>query len=131
MKKNPKDARGAVKPPLWLVPPASIAMQAHAARGGAEKYGAYNYRGNAVKASVYISAVLRHVLAYACGEDIDPDPTANGAPHIGGGLAGLGILADATVHGNLVDDRAKSPQTAALFRALRTALEAPRRRGRR
>lgn len=109
---NPKDAMGAKKRRVWLVPPASIAMQADAAGEGADKYGAYNYRDNEVKASVYVGAILRHALAYASGQDIDPK---SGKPHIGHILASAGIVADATVHGNLVDDRAASPAAAALF----------------
>jgi len=124
---NQKNARAARKLPLFLVSPAGIAMEAHAAKGGADKYGAYNFRDGDVSASVYIGSVLRHVLAYACGEDVDPDPSANGATHIGGARAGLGILADATVHGNLLDDRAKSPRIAALFRQLLELVEKPKR----
>lgn len=123
-KPNPKDARGASKPPLWLVPPAAIVMAAWAYRGGADKYGAFNYRENDIKASVYISSVLRHVFAYALGEDVDADPSAKGALHLGEAIAGLGILCDATAHGNLVDDRAKSPKMAKLLRALFAEFEA-------
>jgi len=133
MKKNPKDARGARKNGLWGVSPAAIAFMAHGAKVGNDKYGDFNYRKNDVKASVYIAAALRHILQYAVGEDIDPDPRSQGAPHLGLALSGLGVLADAHAHGNVVDDRAKSPAMAELFRDLAavTRAAAPRRRARR
>lgn len=99
---NPKDLLGMKKPNVSLVPPASSLYQAQAMMDGAAKYGPYNWRGNPVKAMVYISAALRHIFAYLDGENIDP---VSGVPHIGHGLACLGIIADATETGNLLDDR--------------------------
>lgn len=99
---NPKDALGVKKPNLALVPPASSLYQSQAMMDGAAKYGAYNWRSNPVVAMIYISAALRHINAYLDGENIDP---LSGVPHLGHGLACLGILADATETDNLIDDR--------------------------
>lgn len=99
---NPKDLIGVKKPNLALVPPSSALYQAQAMMDGAAKYGPYNWRENPVLAMVYIAAAQRHIASYLDGEDIDPK---SGVPHLGHGLACLGILADATETGNLKDDR--------------------------
>jgi hypothetical protein len=99
---NPKDLLGMKKPNVALVPPASALYQSQAMMDGAAKYGPYNWRENPVLAMVYVSAALRHIYAYLDGENIDP---MSGVPHLGHGLACLGILADATETGNLLDDR--------------------------
>ncbi len=104
---NPKDLIGVKKPNVALVPPASSLYQAQAMMDGAAKYGPYNWRENPVKSMIYIAAAQRHIAAYLDGEDID---AKSGVPHLGHGLACLGILADATETGNLLDDRpAKGP----------------------
>lgn len=69
---------------------------------GAKKYGPYNWRGNAVLATVYVDAAMRHLLAYLDGETIDPE---SGQPHTAHVAACMGILLDAAVTGNLDDDR--------------------------
>lgn len=99
---NPKDAIGDTKPDLSLVPPAASLYLAAAFADGAAKYGAYNWRENAVKARVYVAAALRHINQYLDGENIDP---TSGRPHIGHALACLAIIADATETGNLIDNR--------------------------
>jgi hypothetical protein len=101
-KTNPKDLIGRKKCPLSLVPPVSLIYQAEAMRCGAEKYGAYNWRTKKVKATIYVDAALRHIMAYLDGENIALD---SARPHIGHALACLGILADATEGGFLEDDR--------------------------
>lgn len=99
---NPKDLLGVNKPQLDLVPASSIIYQALAMTLGAKKYGPYNWRTKKVKTSIYIAAALRHIYSYLDGEDIDPE---SGASHLAHGLACLGIIVDAFVTGNLIDDR--------------------------
>jgi hypothetical protein len=113
---NPKTAAAAKKLALHLVPPAATALTADTMEEGADKYGAYNFRDVPVKISVYVAAIKRHVAAYEAGDDVDRD-SKRGNTNLGAILACAAILADATAHGNLVDDRAKSPGTAALFYA--------------
>lgn len=110
---NPKDLVGIRKPRLHLVPPASIIYQALAMQDGAAKYAAWNWRDNAVVASIYLDATLRHLLAWLDGEDDAPD---SGLPHLAHALACIGILVDALETGNLVDDRPKPGVAGPLLR---------------
>lgn len=99
---NPKDAAGRAKVPLWLLSPIAKAAWAMAQYAGATKYGTANWRGTAVRASVYISAAMRHLDAYLAGETHDPD---DGTHHLGNVMACCAILLDATAAGKLIDDR--------------------------
>jgi hypothetical protein len=99
---NPKDRIGIKKPPLHLVPPALTIHVAEAMRDGAEKYGPYNWRENDVSATVYVSAAMRHLLAWFDGEGYAQD---SGIHHLAHAAACVGILLDAETGGNLEDDR--------------------------
>lgn len=104
---NPKDLIGTKKPQLDLVPPALIIHVARAMEDGAKKYQKFNWRGHPVKASVYQAAALRHLLAWADGEELAED---SGVHHLAHAAACFGILLDAQESGNLIDDRpAKGP----------------------
>lgn len=100
---NPKDAIGSDKIPVHLVSPIFISVTALGKLDGALKYGKDNYRAVGVRASIYIDALLRHILAYRDGEDIDPD---SGLPHFSHMGATLDILVDAWANDVLTDDRA-------------------------
>lgn len=112
---NPKDALGAKKVQLNLVPPASVIYQALAMEDGERKYGPFNWRQNKVIASIYVAAALRHIYAWQDGED---DAADSGKPHLGHALACLGIIVDAKETGNLIDDRPVKGAAAALIAAL-------------
>jgi dATP/dGTP diphosphohydrolase, N-terminal len=106
---NPKDAVGSSKIALSKFPAVAQAHAAHAMMWGAYKagvdgngYGPHNWRSAPVRASVYVDAALRHLLAWYEGEDRAPD---SGCHHLGHLLAGIGILIDAQACGTLVDDR--------------------------
>jgi hypothetical protein len=99
---NPKDAAGRAKVALWLLSPVAKAAWAAAAYLGQVKYGAWNYRGTQVYASIYISAAMRHLDAYLSGESHDPE---DGTHHLGNAMACCAILLDATAAGTLIDDR--------------------------
>lgn len=101
---NPKDARGRVKPSIEFIPPSAILAEAKVMALGAAKYGAFNWRGNAVQAGVYYSAAFRHMAAWFEGEDTDPE---SGASHLAHARACFGILIDAAERGCLLDDRPK------------------------
>ena len=109
---NPKDLLGMKKIPVHLVPPASLLYQALAMKDGARKYGPYNWRKNKVITSIYVSAAMRHLLAYYDGEEVAED---SGVPHLAHALACLGIIVDALETGNLVDDRPEPGATAKLL----------------
>jgi hypothetical protein len=109
---NPKDLLGDTKPNLALVPPAASIYMALAMGDGAKKYGPYNWREKEVRAMVYVAAALRHINAYLDGEDHAED---SHKPHLAHALACLGILADATETGNLIDDRPAEGAAAELI----------------
>jgi len=107
---DPKQAAGAAKVPLSVLP-AAVVLEAGAALGeGAVKYGPHNWRtSGGVVASTYINGCLRHLLAFAMGEDIDPDTTApdgsGGLSHLAKLIASAMVLRDAQLHGVAHDDR--------------------------
>lgn len=110
---NPKDLLGIRKPRISTVPPSSIIYTALGMQDGAIKYGPYNWRDNAVIASIYADATGRHMLAWFDGEDIDPK---SGVPHLGHASACIAILVDAFETGNLIDDRPKAGKAADIIR---------------
>ena len=99
---NPKDAIATDKAPLHLVPASFKAYTATALAEGALKYGAWNWRAAGVRASVYVSALQRHLDKWFNGEDIDPD---TGVPHLANAAACLAVLIDSDVQGSMTDDR--------------------------
>lgn len=99
---NPKDIIGSTKLPLHLWPSTATAHGCLGLLDGLLKYGRSNFRAVGVKASIYISAILRHALAYAEGEDVDPDSGLHPLDHL---LASTAILIEAIEMGNLTDDR--------------------------
>lgn len=99
---NPKEIAAVGKWRPSLVPQAALAVAAAALQSGADKYGAYNWRGVTVHASTYMDSTLRHLVAWWEGEDDDPD---SGLPHLAHAIAGLLVLVDAALAGRLVDDR--------------------------
>jgi len=102
---NPKDRIGAQKLPMHLFPTTAIAAGTVGLLNGALKYGQANFRVEPVRASIYIDAALRHLTAWADGEEVDPDDKV---PHLCAALANLAILVDAGAHGTLIDDRPQS-----------------------
>ena len=99
---NPKDAIADSKVPLWLLSPIAKVKWAMAQFAGMVKYGAWNWRSAGVRASVYISAMERHMEAFKSGEEFDP---VDGTDHLGNIMACCAILIDARAANNLTDDR--------------------------
>lgn len=117
---NPKDAIATDKLALNLVSPIVKAYQAIAHFLGMVKYGAWNWRAAGARASIYKSALDRHLDAWWEGEEYDP---VDGTPHLANALACIGILIDAKHAGKLIDDRPPSnhaglAQVRAEFEAL-------------
>ena len=102
---NPKDAIATDKLPLHLVSPIVKAYQAIAHFLGNVKYGAWNYRVCGARASIYKSALERHIDAWWEGEELDP---VDGTPHLANALCCINILIDSKHSHNLVDDRPPS-----------------------
>lgn len=109
---NPKDLIGITKPNMFLVPPAAEIYMALAMQDGADKYGPYNWRENEVRASIYISALKRHIADWVDGQELAVD---SNKPHLAHALACIAILVDAIETGNLVDDRPPPGAAAALI----------------
>jgi hypothetical protein len=100
---NPKDLIGIRKPPtLSVIPTAALLHMGKAMQNGAEKYGAYNWRDHPVKASIYVDAAMRHLLAWWDGERSADD---SGVHHLGHAMACFAILCDAEEVDQLLDDR--------------------------
>lgn len=98
---NPKDIVGTDKLPLHLWPTTASAMGCVALLNGALKYGRANWRGVGVRASVYVDACQRHLMAWFEGEESDEE----GVPHLAAALACLAIIVDCQAAGKLRDDR--------------------------
>ena len=107
---NPKDAIGVRKAALSVVPLNVIAEIGVGMMEGAAKYGRHNYRGVGVRASVYLDATLRHLIAWWEGEDIDPD---SGMSHIAKALTSLIVLRDSQLQALCEDDR--PPRSAPFY----------------
>jgi hypothetical protein len=98
---NPKDALGANKAPLGLWPLTALAEGSTALANGMLKYGRVNWRSAGVRSSIYVDAMLRHILVWNEGEERDED----GVHNLAAVLACAAILIDAKANGQLVDDR--------------------------
>lgn len=99
---NLKDQIAVNKLPLHLVPTTLPAYAAVAFAEGASKYGAYNWRAAGVRASVYKSALERHLGKWWNGEWADPKTSV---PHLASVIACAGIILDALECDKLTDDR--------------------------
>ena len=89
------------KPPITLLDRDFIEGTAQVMRFGAEKYGRHNWCGG-MEHTRLADAAMRHIIAWASGEDLDPE---SGLPHIDHASASLNML-----RGNLrlhpgMDDR--------------------------
>ena len=115
---NPKDAIGSKKPPMSAVPANVLRELGVAMLEGAVKYGRHNYRVAPIRASVYYDAVLRHIIKWWEGEDIDPD---SGLHHLVKAVACLVVVRDAMLQETIIDDR-PPPQTIDNFERYLTGL---------
>jgi hypothetical protein len=102
---NPKDrlAQSQDKPPLHYLEPAAEEAIARAMKSGADKYGYRNFTIEPIKATVYIDALLRHILAWKNGDDVDPDSGQHPLAHIG---ANVHVALAAMAADKFIDDRA-------------------------
>lgn len=113
---NPKQKYGDKKLPVHLVPPALVLGAARALGEGAVKYNPYNFRKDMVESMTYAGAILRHILAWIDGEDLDPESEYPGKTHLDGVAGSLAILMDAMYSGNVIDNRPPPGPGAAMVR---------------
>ena len=104
MKMNPKYIRAQKdgKAPLEFIPLNVLAGDAIVHKHGADKYGIRNWRKDEILMSTYVGAILRHLVAWADGEDLDPDSGVNHLHHI---RACCAAVVDAQALDKAVDDR--------------------------
>lgn len=122
MGNNPKDSLGIKKVSITKLPMVGLMHGAHAMMYGASKYGPYNWRGNAVIASIYVDATLRHLAAwFDSREEVASD---SGVHHLGHVLANMAILLDAAATGNLIDDRPEGGKAAVVLENLNAQIKA-------
>jgi hypothetical protein len=111
---NPKDAIGATKVPMGLVPDTVMIEASMAFLEGALKYGKMNWRASEIKTSIYHDALMRHLTLWWNGENEDPDTKVK---HLASIIACAGILLDAKMFGSLIDDRPPAANMRALLDA--------------
>lgn len=99
---NPKDLVGVRKAPMSTVPATVLAEIGVAMLEGASKYGRHNYRVVGVRGSIYYDGVMRHLMAWWEGEDLDLD---SGMSHVTKAITSLVLLRDAMMQGKFTDDR--------------------------
>lgn len=91
------------KPPITLLDRDFIEGAAQVMRFGAEKYGRHNWCCG-ISHTRLADAAMRHLIAWASGEDLDPE---SGLPHIDHASASLNMLrGNQRLHPGL-DDRFK------------------------
>lgn len=73
---------------------------------GAAKYGRFNWRRDPITASTYVDAIMRHLIAFASGEEKDPDSGESHLAHIG---ANVFVVLDAMAHGVCTMDVLPAP----------------------
>ena len=92
------------KPPVSLIPRSAALAEAEVLDFGAKKYAAHNWR-KGMKWSRLVDAMLRHALAYADGEDLDPE---TGLSHLAHLRCCAGFLIEYAERGLGEDDRFKA-----------------------
>lgn len=112
---NPKQANGDKKVKVQYIPPIAIIALGEALGEGGVKYGPFNWRDKPVEVLTYVGGMLRHLLAYMDGEDVDPE---GGKLHLGGLMANAAILIDATHCGTIIDNRPEKGHAGERIREL-------------
>lgn len=121
MKMNPKHIRAMKdgKVPMEYIVWEMLALDARVHKHGADKYGVRNWRRDRILASTYEGAMLRHLSAWAMGEDIDPD---SGMHHLAHLRACCAVVIDADAHGTMLDNRDRLESISANTRRVRRVL---------
>jgi hypothetical protein len=117
---NPKDAIGATKLPLGLIPDSALAETSLAFLEGMLHYGRFNWRAAGVRASIYRDAAERHLAKWYNGEDRDPKTQVH---HLASVMACCAIILDADLCGKLTDDRPPSAPVSGLINDLASKVE--------
>lgn len=92
------------KPRISLIPQTALEQEARVLMFGAIKYGLHNWRSG-TEWTRFIDASLRHIYAFANGENIDPETGINHLAHARCSLAFLLEYIDKNIG---TDDRYKN-----------------------
>lgn len=88
------------------IAPSALREEAKVMMAGAKKYGAHNWRkGGPI--SQYLDCAMRHLLAIAEGEDVDPETGCLHAAHVRTNMA---FVIELSRTGKLIDDRYYPPK---------------------
>ena len=98
-----KHDSGTDKPPMGLIPQASLKEVAKVLEFGAKKYARHNWRLGMDYSRLY-DAAYRHIGAFIEGEDTDPE---TGLSHIAHATCCMLFLLEYTIKGSGTDDRYK------------------------
>lgn len=112
---NPKDVIGSKKIDLSLVPDTLMVNAALGFLEGALKYGRFNWRVAGVRASIYHSALKRHIAKWWNGQECDAETRVH---HLNNAICCLAIIRDAELYGMLTDDRPPCPDPDAMARLI-------------
>lgn len=107
------------KPPMSLLSRVALEAAARVLAFGAKKYDAWNW-SNGIAYSRVVSALIRHALAYADGEQFDPE---TGESHMAHVMCCAMFLLDYEKHHPEMNDLRKHPQKANVQYNLMTPLE--------
>ena len=100
---DPKGSAGDKKTPMQFLPLSALDQVSHVMKLGAKKYGFRNWvTSDGVEINTYKGAILRHLMQYCDGEDVDPE---SGQSHIAHIAASCLIILDAEAHDKLIDNR--------------------------
>lgn len=99
---DPKKDFGIRKPSTHAIPPVAILHLGQAMACGEKKYGLMNWRKTGVESLVYYDAMLRHLLQWLDGENVDEESKCHPLAHI---MACCAILLDAEAQGTIIDNR--------------------------
>lgn len=94
------------KAPLHMCPEEAFIGMAKAFEYGAKKYDRWNYK-KGIHYTRINDSLMRHLLAYMSGEDIDPE---SGLPHTNCILANAAMLEYMRVNRKEFDDRHKKEE---------------------
>lgn len=100
---NPKyiQAQKDGKAPLEYIPLRVLPGVSKVLEHGASKYGIRNWRKDPILESTYKASVLRHLMAWSEGEELDPDSGLSHLYHI---IAGCMVVLDAQQEGTSMND---------------------------
>lgn len=95
------------KPPLANLPPEGLRAVARVQAYGHRKYKDFNNYRKGMEASRQVSCIIRHLMAYMDGEDLDPESKEH---HVAHAACRCMFLLQNLKDEVLIDDRYKRPQ---------------------